>query len=202
VVAKPQRRRATYQDVLDAPDRMIAEVMGGELVLSPRPAIPHQTATSELGGDLVTTVGRRGPPDGWIILYEPELHLGAPGDVDILVPDLAGWRRTRLPTPPDAPFITLAPDWVCEVLSPSTELRDRTAKLVIYAREGVGHLWLVSVRTRHVEVYRRDEAGLWTLLMTAQGHATVRLPPFEEVEIGLGRLWPTTDSGGDPEVAP
>lgn len=202
MVAKPTPpvpRRATYQDVLDAPEHLIAEVINGELVLQPRPVIAHQGASSELGADLVTTVGRRGPPDGWVILDEPELHLGPRDAVDIVVPDLAGWRRTRLPTRPATAFITLAPDWVCEVLSPGTELRDRTAKLQIYAREGVAHLWFVSVQTRHVEIYRLDpEARLWTLLGTAQGNTKVRLAPFEEVEIDLSRLW--TEGLGEDQV--
>jgi Uma2 family endonuclease len=193
MVAEPTNpfpRRATYQDVLDAPAHLIAEILNGELVLQPRPTIAHQGASSELGADLITTAGRRGPPDGWVILDEPELHFGPAEGPDILVPDLAGWRRTRLPTRPATAFISLAPDWICEVLSPGTELRDRTQKLEIYAREGVSHLWFVSVHTRHVEVYRLDhETRLWTLLGTAHGDAKVRLVPFEEVELDLSRLW-------------
>lgn len=199
MVAKSLPKRATYQDVLAAPEHMIAEVLNGELVLQPRPAIPHQRAASELGIDLGGSVGRRGPPDGWIILYEPELHLGPRDEVDILVPDLTGWRLSRLPKVPATAFIELAPDWVCEILSPSTELRDRTDKLAIYARHGVDHLWLVSVRTRHVEIYRRDGA-LWLLLGTAHGDAKVRLAPFEEVEIELARLW--TEGVGEPGRTP
>jgi Uma2 family endonuclease len=197
----PVPRRATYQDVLDAPEHLIAEVINGELVLQPRPVIAHQRASSELGIDLGGTIGRRGPPDGWLILDEPELHLGPRDAVDIVVPDLAGWRLSRLPTVPATAFITLAPDWVCEVLSPGTELRDRTAKLQIYAREGVAHLWFVSVQTRHVEIYRLDpETRLWTLLGTAQGNTKVRLAPFEEVEIDLSRLW--TEGLGADEATP
>lgn len=197
----PFTRRATYQDVLDAPEHLIAEVLNGELHLRPRPVIAHQGASSELGADLVTTVGRRGPPDGWVILDEPELHLGPANDVDILVPDLAGWRKTRLPSRPATAFISLAPDWICEVLSPGTEVRDRTLKLQIYAREGVSHLWFVSVETRHIEVYRLDhETRLWTLLGTAHGDARVRFAPFEEVELELSRLW--TEGLGDQPPTP
>jgi len=199
---KPATRRATYQDVLDAPPDLIAEVLNGELHLQPRPVIAHQRASSELGADLVTSVGRRGPPDGWVILDEPELHLGHASDLAIVVPDLAGWRLTRLPTPPATAFITLAPDWVCEVLSPGTEVRDRTLKLQIYAREGVGHLWFVSVQTRHIEVYRLDpESRLWTLLGTAHGDAKVRFAPFEVVELDLSRLW-TEGLGDQPPTTP
>lgn len=128
------------------------------------------------------------------MLAATELHLRPGDDLDILVPDIAGWRRRRLPQLMDTAFMTLAPDWVCEVLSSSTELRDRTAKLAVYAREGVAHLWLVSVRTRHVEVYRLTD-GLWTLLGTAAGDVKVRLAPFEEVEIDLSHLW--TEGLGD-----
>jgi Uma2 family endonuclease len=197
MVAKPiSTRRANYQDVLDAPPDVIAEVINGELFLAPRPNISHQRASTELGIDLGGTVGRRGPPDGWLILDEPELHLGLHNEVDIVVPDLAGWRLTKLPKVPATAFIALAPDWVCEVLSPGTELRDRTLKLRLYAREGVSHLWFVSVKTRHIEVYRLDaETRLWTLLGTADGDAKVRLAPFEEVDIDLSRLW--TEGLGD-----
>jgi Uma2 family endonuclease len=209
MVAHLQRRRARYQDVLDAPEHLIAEILNGELILQPRPAIAHQRASSELGVDLGGTVGRRGPPDGWIILDEPEVHLTLghgsgppggddpidPGDIDVVVPDLAGWRRSRLPRVPSGAFVRLAPDWVCEVLSPATELRDRTTKMGIYARAGVSHLWFVAVRTRHVEVYRLSAEGLWTLLGAAHGEARVRLAPFEEVELELSRLW-TEDAEG------
>lgn len=199
--ARPVARRATYQDVLDAPPRFIAEVLDGKLHLQPWPSIPHQGALTELGVDLGSTVGRRGPPDGWVILDRPELHLGPADDLDILVPDLVGWRLSRLPKPPATAFITLAPDWVCEVLSPGTEVRDRTLKLQIYAREGVGHLWFVSVQTRHIEVYRLDpESRLWTLLGTAHGDAKVRFAPFEEVELELSRLW--TEGLGDQPIIP
>jgi hypothetical protein len=118
-MSEPVRRRATYEDVLAAPVRKVAEILDGELVLNPRPALPHTVAASALGEELGPPFKRgRGGPGGWLILDEPELHLGA----DILVPDLGAWRRERLPAVPREPYLTLAPDWVCEVLSPSTEL--------------------------------------------------------------------------------
>jgi Uma2 family endonuclease len=185
-MVEPARRRATYQDVLDAPPNMVAEVLGGELVLHPRPAGPHTEAASVLGMDIGGAFHRgRGGPGGWIILYEPELHLGE----DILVPDLGGWRRERLTSVPDAAYIELAPDWACEVLSPSTALIDRQRKMPIYARERVETLWLVDPRARTVEVFRLDGEGY--RFVGAHGEQErARIEPFEAVELELGALWP------------
>ena len=180
------RKPATYQDVLDAPTNRVAEVVDGCLYTHPRPAGPHAEAASVLGMDLGNPFHRgRGGPGGWIILYEPELHLGA----DILVPDVAGWRRSRLPAVPNAAYFELAPDWACEVLSPATALLDRTRKLPIYAREGVAHLWLVDPRVRSLEVFRLD--GETYRLAATHGEAeVVRAEPFDAVPLELAALWP------------
>ena len=142
-------KRATYEDVLNAPENKVAEILDGELVLSPRPALRHSAASSQLGAAIGSAFDRRagdpGGPGGWRILDEPELHLGE----HVVVPDLAGWRRERLPVVPDDPFTSLAPDWVCEVLSPSTERIDRGRKLRIYAEAGVAHAWLVQPSAPH-----------------------------------------------------
>src|SRR6185503_12126115 len=128
-MADPPKKRATYEDVLNAPEHMVAEIIDGDLLLFPRPARPHAAALSALGEELGPPFKRgRGGPGGWIILDEPELHFRE----DILVPDLAGWRRERLPAIERAAYMTLAPDWLCEVLSPSTEKVDRAEKLPIY----------------------------------------------------------------------
>jgi len=184
-MAEPSRRRATYQDVLDAPPHKVAEIINGQLYLSPRPAAPHASVALTLAGELGPRFGRgRGGPGGWIFLSEPELHFGD----DIVVPDLAAWRRERLPHVDDVPFFTLAPDWICEVLSPSTEKIDRTAKLVIYANAGVRHAWLVSARLRTVEVLGSVE-GKWTQLATYSDDARVRAEPFDAIELDLSELW-------------
>lgn len=181
------RKRATYQDVLDAPAHHVAEVIDGVLYVHPRPATPHAAASSALGDELGPPFKRgRGGPGGWIILDEPELHLGA--EPDILAPDLAGWKRARMPAAPRAAFITLAPDWVCEVLSPSTAATDRAEKLPVYARERVPHVWLVDPLVQTLEVLRLDGdgyriAGVW------RGEAAVRAEPFEAIELMLGVLW-------------
>jgi Uma2 family endonuclease len=183
---EPARRRATYQDVLNAPPHMIAEVIDGTLRLQPRPAKPHAAAASVLGEELGPPFKRgRGGPGGWIILFEPELHLAD----DILVPDLAGWRRERMPTlVADEPFFTLAPDWVAEVFSPSTSKYDRTDKLRIYRREAVEWVWLVDPLARTLEVLRRDDDD-WSRRGAWRDDAPVRAEPFDAIELELGLLW-------------
>ncbi|HVR44508.1 MAG TPA: Uma2 family endonuclease [Thermoanaerobaculia bacterium] len=179
------KRGATYDDVIAAPDDRIAEVVSGDLYLSPRPSLRHANATSLLAADLVEAFqrGRRGP-GGWWIWFEPELHLTG----DVLVPDIAGWRRERLAAVPDGTGIELAPDWLCEVLSPGTERFDRMQKLPRYAIAGVGHLWLLDPMHRRLAIYGRLAQG-WQLLEQHSGDAVVSAPPFEEVSIELGPLW-------------
>jgi Uma2 family endonuclease len=181
----PARRPATYEDLCAVPDHLVAEILDGELHTSPRPAPRHAVASSGLGADLIGPFDRgRGGPGGWWILTEPELHLGD----DVLVPDLAGWRRTRLPEMPAEAFFRLAPDWVCETLSPSTERIDRGKKLAIYARESVAHLWLLNPIAETLEAYRLEQ-GRWLLLVTHAGDVTARIEPFEAAELELWRLW-------------
>lgn len=170
---------ATYQDVIDAPPNKVAEILAGELHLSPRPASRHSRAHSRIGMD-IEPFDR--DPIGWVILYEPELHLGR----DVLVPDLAGWRRARMPEIPDTVGFTLAPDWVCEVASPSTRRIDRLLKLPIYRREDVPWVWLVDPVAESVEVLNGLDTR-WVIEATAIGAGAVRLPPFEAIELDPGR---------------
>lgn len=171
----------------NAPPHMVAEIIDGELSLMPRPKPRHAKSAFTLNRRL----GRFGDPDegdpgGWIILPEPELHLGP--RPDILDPDLAGWRRERLPSEPEEAAITVAPDWVCEILSDSTEANDRGKKRRVYRREGVRHYWIVDPRIQTLEVYRLDN-GRWNELDTYEGDAVVRAEPFESMELDLARLW-------------
>ncbi|NJK33275.1 MAG: Uma2 family endonuclease [Deltaproteobacteria bacterium] len=184
-MAKTTRRKATYDDVLTAPEHMIAEVLAGELFLQPRPAFPHSAAASALGEELGPPFKRgKGGPGGWIILDEPELHLGE----DVLVPDLAGWRRSTMGHIEDVAFGQIRPDWVCEVLSPSTEKVDRTLKLPIYAREGVGHIWLINPRLRTLEALRL-EGGRWLNIGNYSDEQEIRVEPFDAIVLPLGVLW-------------
>ncbi len=181
----PFNRRATYEDLKKVPDIMVAEIVDGELHASPRPALPHANAASALGALLGLPFHfGRGGPGGWVILDEPELHFGR----NVVVPDLAGWRRTRLPEVPKAPFSTLAPDWVCEVSSPSTAMLDRAKKLQIYARAKVGHAWIIDPSAHLVEVLQL-EAGRWLIAAAYAGAKVVRAEPFSEVPLDLGLLW-------------
>lgn len=184
-MADPARKKATYQDVVDAPEHVVAELVDGELITMPRPAAVHAAAASALGEELGPPFKRgRGGPGGWIILDEPELHVGE----DVLVPDLAGWRRERLPELPDVAAFELSPDWVCEVLSPSTEALDRGSKSRIYAREGVPFVWLVNPRAQMLEVLELSE-GTYRILAVHHGDERVRAVPFDAIELELAILW-------------
>jgi Uma2 family endonuclease len=184
-MTQPARRPASYEDILALPEHLVGEIVDGELVVSPRPAVPHTVGASALGATLVTRMQfGDGGPGGWWILDEPELHLGE----HVVVPDIAGWRRERMPSPPRDAFITLTPDWVCEVLSPATGRFDRTRKLPLYARLGVPYLWLVDPSLETLETYRLD-AGHWTLLVTHAGDDKIRAEPFDAIELDLRRLW-------------
>ena len=182
----PAKRTATYEDLLAVPDHLVAEMVDGELVTSPRPAARHAAATSSLGADLHTSFGRSGGsgPGGWVILDEPELHLVG----QILVPDLAGWRRVRMPEVPDVAFFELAPDWICEVLSPSTAALDRTRKTHHYGNAEVVHLWFVDPQLRTLEVFRL-EGGAWRLVTSVAGEVKVRAEPFDAIELDLAGVW-------------
>ncbi len=186
-MSETAERKATYEDLLALPEHVVGEILDGELHTHPRPAPRHAHAYAVLGHSLGAPFhGGIGGPGGWWILDEPELHLGG----DVLVPDLAGWRRERMPALPETAWFELAPDWVCEILSPSTAAVDRGLKLPIYAREGVPWLWLVDPDARTLEVYRLGEDRHWTLLEVLHGDAPVRQPPFDAIEFPLGRLWP------------
>jgi Uma2 family endonuclease len=183
MATKPLKKGATYDDLRDVPDHFIAEMFDGDLYAFPRPALPHANATGSLFAEIHKAFHRRSP-GGWVVLFEPELHC----ERDVLVPDIAGWRRARLPAVPDEPYLTLAPDWVCEVLSASTETTDRGKKQRIYARENVAHVWLVDPLARTLEVLAL-EAGRWAPLARHEGDVKFRAAPFDELELELGALW-------------
>lgn len=176
---------ATYADLQDLPPEVTGQILAGELFVMPRPGSGHALCTSVLGGDLNGAFQRgRGGPGGWWLLDEPELHLGP----DVIVPDLAGWRRERMHEIEERPFFTLAPDWVCEVLSPSSVRIDRVKKPRIYVREAVRWMWLVDPAACTLEVFELDGESY---RMIASFEATDRVPakPFEALELELGALW-------------
>jgi Uma2 family endonuclease len=179
------RRPANYDDLVALPEHVVGEIIDAELVVSPRPGPRHSNVASNVAGLLVPPFSfGDGGPGGWWILHEPELHLGE----NVVVPDLAGWRRERLAALPEEAFFRLAPDWVCEVLSPSTSRIDRTRKQPLYARAAVRHLWLIDPAAQTLEVYAL-EAERWVQLGTYGGDEKVKAMPFETVLLDLGKLW-------------
>lgn len=182
----PAKRAATYDDLLKVPPHLVGEIIDGELITSPRPAARHAVASSALGVELGGAFGRsgRGGPGGWVILDEPELHIVG----QVVVPDLAGWRREHMPQIPDVAFFELAPDWICEVLSPGTAAIDRTRKMHHYARAGVSHVWLVDPAPQTLEVFRLD-GDAWRLVVSVAGPVSVRAEPFDAIELDLASIW-------------
>ena len=192
-------KQATYRDVLDAPPHMVAEVVAGVLHTQPRPAKRHAWASSGLGMKLGPPFNfGDGGPGGWLIIDEPELHLGD----DIVVPDLAGWRSETMSEDMEGAYFTQAPDWICEVLSPSTRQFDQGEKRTVYARERVAHLWFLDPDARTLEAFELRD-GLWVLPATLVDDERVSLPPFDAISFPLDALWPkivATGGGGGEEV--
>lgn len=185
-MSEPARKRATYEDLFGIPENATGEIIDGELIVTPRPSRKHQFASSALGNMVGPSYqfGRGGGPGGWIILDEPEIALGE----NILVPDLAGWRRERFPGEEETNWISVVPDWVCEVLSPGTIRTDKVRKTGIYAEHGVRHLWLLDPLARTLDVFEL-ESGRWVVLGMHLENDRVRAHPFTEVEIELELLW-------------
>jgi Uma2 family endonuclease len=179
-------KRATYADLEAVPPYLVAEIIDGELMTHPRPSPRHGATAASLGDELTGPFQKgRGGPGGWVFFVEPEIKFGE----DILVPDIAGWRRARLQSFPERNYFESSPDWVCEVLSGSTEKRDRTIKKRIYGTFGVGHLWLIDPRLQLLETFElRDR--LWTDVGTWNSADEVRAPPFDAISFSLADLWP------------
>jgi Uma2 family endonuclease len=176
---------ATYQDLLDLPDNLIGEILMNQIITQPRPATKHVRTASRLnikiGKDYDDDDGKFG---GWLILNEPEVHLGN----HVVVPDLAGWKRERMPTLQEGAYFTVVPNWVCEILSPSTARSDRTLKMPIYADFEINHLWIVDPNLQTLETYERQHKH-WLLLKTYQQDDLICAPPFVELEFSLNALW-------------
>jgi Uma2 family endonuclease len=179
------RRLGSREDLAKVPDHEVGELVEGELFVSPRPRSRHALAATALASELSGPFQRgKGGPGGWWLLLEPELHLGE----NVLVPDLAAWRRERLPEFPDTAAFTLAPDWVCELLSPSTARLDLTLKLPTYARAGVAHAWIIDPANRSLQVFRKQD-HLWVMASAHSEDALVRAEPFDAIELQLTALW-------------
>ncbi len=180
----PFDRRATPDDLAQLADHMVGEIIDGELHANPKPVHRLASRALALGGMLQRGLESGAVSEAWQILPGPELHLGA----NILVPNLAGWRCSRLPELPATPYFSVPPDWVCELLS-SYAASLRARRMAIYAGEGVSHAWLIDPVARALEA-RRAEDGRWIMLASFVGDETVRAEPFEAVELTLSALWP------------
>lgn len=182
---KAKSRPATYADIEALPPNMVGEIIHGVLHAHPRPAPRHAVAATAIGGEMASPFQfGRGGPGGWIFMVEPELHLGP----HVVVPDIAGWKRERLTPFPETAYIETPPDWLCEVLSPSTQALDRTDKLAVYAEYGVQHCWYVDPIARTLEVLALN-AGKWTIAATFKNADPVTAPPFEVHTFALDVLW-------------
>ncbi|MBU6160675.1 MAG: Uma2 family endonuclease [Myxococcales bacterium] len=197
MAAALNQRDALYAELEALPDHVTGEIIAGELVASPGSGLDHAEALSEAVSQLRRGFGQSGwgGPRRWRLLAEPELHLG----VDVLVPDLAGWYADRLGSTRGRTVLTLAPDWVCEILSPSTATRDRGVKADCYAKHGVRWLWLVDPVEEFIEAWELV-AQRWTRLGVWSGNEVAAIPPFETLPLELCRWWgrePADGQGGD-----
>ncbi|MDR3569792.1 MAG: Uma2 family endonuclease [Syntrophobacteraceae bacterium] len=181
----PAKELATYKDLYSIPEDTIGEIIGGELIATPRPAPRHSHVVTILSEELGPPYRRgRSGPGGWIFLYETEIRLGE----DTVVPDLAGWRKERFPPQFEHNWIPVSPDWLCEVLSPGSFRSDKVKKMPLYARHGVGYIWLIDPVAMAMDAFRL-ESGRWSLLGSFTENDKVRVEPFQEIEIDLGDFW-------------
>lgn len=188
-MAEPARKRATRADLDAVPGHLAAELIQGVLYTMARPRPRHQNAGSFLLDEVHSPFQRgRGGPGGWWILTEPGIAFPAL-DVEEVIPDLAGWRRERLPELPDE-AITVVPDWVCEVLSPSTRSHDQRIKRPLYAQAGVRWMWRVDPEFRTATA-SRNEGGKWLELGVFVDDDVLRAEPFEVHALELRDLWLT-----------
>jgi Uma2 family endonuclease len=179
------KKKATYEDLCGIPENTIGEIVDGELIVTPRPSRKHARSAFVLGNKIGSPYDLgEGGPGGWIFLIDPEIGLGE----QIVVPDMAGWKRERFPFEEDHKWISAVPDWVCEILSPSTFRTDKVKKMPIYAHHGVGHIWLIEPVAMTMDAFAL-ESGRWVLLASFAENDKVRAEPFQEIEISLEDLW-------------
>jgi len=184
-MSEPAANKASYNDLYNIPDNMVGEIIDGELIGTPRPSARHANIEFVLSGRLAPPYRfGEGGPGGWIFLIEPELMLGE----HLLVPDLAGWKKERFPGVPEENWISVNPDWICEILSPRTIRIDKVKKMPIYAQHRVPYLWLVDPTNKTLEVFKL-ESGKWSVFGAFAENDKMRAEPFEEVEIDLTNLW-------------
>jgi Uma2 family endonuclease len=198
LVTEVAKRKATYEDLYNIPENMTGEIIAGELIVTPRPSRKHGFCVTALGTAVTGQYqfGQGGGPGGWVIIIEPELGLGE----NIVVPDLAGWKRERFPFQEESNWISVVPNWICEILSPSTLRNDKVKKMPLYAQYGVEHIWLVDPSAMTLDAFRL-ESGRWLLLGSFADHDQVRVEPFLAMPISLEKLWLDPKNGFSPPQA-
>lgn len=180
-----EKIHSPYQAILNLPENQTGELLQGQLYMQPRPAGPHALAAASLSSDLISFF-KKGKAGGWWILFEPEIHFIL--DTEVAVPDIAGWRKEHMPTIPKDHRFEVVPDWICEILSPSTAKKDRTIKMPLYAKYQVNYLWLIDPLLKTLEAYQlKDKA--WVLIATAKDDEVVFIPPFDALALSLKDLW-------------
>ena len=184
-MGEPAKMKAEYDDLYILPDNMVGEIIDGELIATPRPSRKHAKAAFSLSSELGPPYDLgRGGPGGWVFLMEPEIKFAE----NILVPDLAGWKKGRFPVSEEHNWISVPPDWVCEILSAGTLRLDKMKKMPLYARHGVPHLWLIDPAVKTLDVFRL-ESEKWVVAGFFTEKDVVRAEPFQEIEIELGHFW-------------
>jgi Uma2 family endonuclease len=186
-MARAARLKTLYEAIEALPEGITGEILHGQLHTQPRPAAPHALAASNLGAELLGPYSRgRDGPGGWWIIDEPELHFLR--NTEILVPDLAGWRRARMTEIPRDQRFEVVPDWICEILSPATRSKDREIKMPLYARYGVAHAWLIDPDTQTLEAFQLRGAE-WAQVAVCGAEDTVAAAPFEAAGFRVADLW-------------
>lgn len=186
-MSRPAHIQCLYEAIEALPEGVIGELINGQLHTQPRPAGPHALVASNLGADLINPFSRgRGGPGGWWIIDEPEAHFIR--NKELVVPDVAGWRRERMPSVPEDQRFEVVPDWVCEVLSPSTASKDREVKMPLYARYGVDYAWIIDPRTRCLQAFERRGEDWFEVATFGSGEA-ICAPPFQAVTLEADAPW-------------
>lgn len=175
-----------YNQLTELPENLTGEILNGQLYTNPRPSGKHVSVATNLSIDIGSPYQRgKGGPGGWRILVEPEVHFVL--DTEVVVPDVAGWRKERLPEVPESHKFMVVPDWVCEIYSPSSENIDRKIKMPLYARFGVSYLWMVHPIQQTLEAFKLHN-GNWQLQGAFENKDEICVEPFESISIKMHEL--------------
>lgn len=182
VALKKKSNLELLSEIERLPENMTGEVIGGELYVMGRPSGAHQNVEMEVGNDL----RHGGGGSGWLILAEVEVRF--PSN-ELVVPDISGWRRERIAGSERQNPFTVRPDWVCEILSDSTRIKDLGPKRDLYGRQGVPHLWVIDPEAHILEAFALTNAR-WVLLgMWSEAQIATGIEPFPDARFELSRWW-------------